>query len=197
MRILLATPLYPPDIAPSALYVKELAARLAARHSVSVIAYGHLPEEIKGVTIIPINKSSSRLRRLWRFGHTLGREAKKADVVIIENGPATELPASILSLLTGLQFIFHVTDTKAFLNNKKYSRRRIIRRLAAWRAKRIIVSLESMLPTLPKRAVANFIPHPPERPEILPFADYPEAELADYEKAWARHLKDLTNLLAT
>src|SRR3989344_9051256 len=40
MKIVLATALYPPDIAPPAPYVKELATRLAANHEVTIVTYG-------------------------------------------------------------------------------------------------------------------------------------------------------------
>ena len=157
MRILIATPLYPPDVAPSASYVKELATRLVGGHSVSVIAYGHLPEETKGVTIIPIAKNLSRPQRLWRFGCALSKAAKKADVVIIENGSATEAPAAILSFIIGLRYLFHITDTEAFTKDRRYSLRGIIRRLATRRATALIVSPELPSQTALKHQAINSI----------------------------------------
>ncbi len=197
MQILIATPLYPPDKTPSASYVKELATRLAAEHSVSVIAYGHLPEETREVTIIPIAKNLGTLYRLCRFGHTLSKEAKKADAVIIENGPATEAPTIILSLMTSFRYSFHITDTEAFIKGRQYSLRDIIRRLAARRAARLIISPGFGRQKALKHRVISSIPHPPERPEILPLEDYPQADMDNYEKAWTKHLKSLANLLAS
>ena len=195
MKILIATPLYPPDIAAPAPYVKELATRLAKDHEVTVIAYGHLPEEVVGVRLVSVPKNLSILRRLWRFTRVLRLEAKAADVTLIENGPATELPAALLSLFTRFRYVFHGTDTKSLINIKKYPVRGLIERLAITRAEQLIMC-EGYTPhqsTTMRGTVC--VPHPPERPEILPFAEYPKAEMSTYETAWKEHLLKLTTLM--
>ncbi len=98
MRILLVTPLYPPDIKEPAPYVKELANRLSVNHAVTVLAYNHLPEAITGVQIITIEKSDVLLVRLVRFFQALRDLARDADVLYMQNGPSVELPILLLSL---------------------------------------------------------------------------------------------------
>ena len=67
MRILLITPLYPPDIAGTAPYVKELAERLASAHTVTILTYGHIPELVPNVIIHTVEKSSLLPLRIIRF----------------------------------------------------------------------------------------------------------------------------------
>ena len=65
MKILIVTPLYPPDIAGHSAYVKELALRLREAHTVTILAYNHIPEKIEGVNIITIQKHLPTLVRLF------------------------------------------------------------------------------------------------------------------------------------
>jgi hypothetical protein len=96
MRVLVLTPLFPPDVAPSAVYVKTLLAKLQKQgHTITCIHYGEFPEQVAGVTFVSTKKSISRFGRLIRFGVALWRH-RQADVCLIENGPSVELPAAFL-----------------------------------------------------------------------------------------------------
>jgi hypothetical protein len=83
MRILLASPLYPPDIAEPAPYVKELALRLSASHSVTVLTYGKHPETIERVRMHSVDKSTPRLVRLKAYTRALGAGLASAAVVFV------------------------------------------------------------------------------------------------------------------
>lgn len=174
MRILITTPLYPPDIAPSATYVKELARRLSFEHKVAILAYGHLPEEINSVEIKVVNKRKMLLLRLIKYTIALFSMASKADIIYSENGPSVELPLGIFRLLKRKALILHIGDKEA----RKYSENRSYLRLIT----RFIGESEVVTDT------------PIKRPEILPFDEVPSAEISRYEESWKKHVRLLNNI---
>jgi len=170
MRIVIATPLYPPDTAPQASYVKELATRLGTLLQVTIVAYGSYPEAIPGVRIVPVSKHQPKLLRLLAFFWILYRETRNAEVLYAENGPSAELPVGLLVRLIRLKLVVHLGDQPAHL-----------------RAAR----LEHFMTSRASNIVSE-IPLP--RPEILPFTLYPEEALRAYEASWQEHIAMLTTL---
>ena len=176
MKIVIATPLYPPDIEPTAVYVKELARRLAhIGEEVTVATYGRLPEPIPGVRIIGVDKRAGLLTRLINFRHALNKAAQDADVVYIENGPSVELPVA-LSSFRG-KIILHLGDPAAHA----YAQKKFLRGLIEGR--------------VAKRARSVISDSPLIKPEILPFA--PAPDMAPYEASWSEHLGDLMHVFTT
>ncbi len=178
MRILLATPLYPPDIAEPAPYVKELAKRLSKEHIVTIVAYGTLPEKIQGVRIIAVNKRRPLLLRLLAYTTALVRASRDADLIYAENGASVELPAGLVALITGRPLVIHIGDKDAHeraARNKLYF---FIEKFAILRAQRTIIET------------------PMKRPEILPLEPRPDAALAAYEASWSMHFNSLNTIFA-
>jgi hypothetical protein len=175
MRIAIATPLYPPDIAEPAPYVKELAKRLSGRHTVTVIAYARLPEKVPGVEIIAIDKRKPLPLRLIAFFFALLKTAKKSDVLYTQNGPSVELPAWLVASLTRTPLVVHIGDTAAHEYAAGHPLRRTIESAALARARSVINS------------------SPLVRPEVLPFVTPPVEQLAAYEESWNKHLEILEN----
>ncbi|MES2668693.1 MAG: glycosyltransferase [Patescibacteria group bacterium] len=178
MRIVIATPLYPPDIALPAPYVKELARRLAYTHDVTVVAYGRYPEAIPGVRILVASKRYPLPIRLVAFFQLLLRAAKDADALIIENGPSVELPASVLALLTPIRLVMHVGDRDAHERARVSEMLGRIERFAQDRA----------------HAVISDLPEP--APEILPFDEPSLGSFKGYEASWEAHLARIETALA-
>lgn len=178
MRVVIATPLYPPDIAPQAVYVKELAKRMSGEHTVTVVAYGSYPEEVPGVRIVSVSKRHPKLFRVLAFTWELYRATRGADILYAENGPSVELPVSLLTLLPHPRLIVHMGDSDA-----------------ATRAE-VSVPHGKLLTGMTKRAVHVETSTPLTRPEILPFAPRPEQELAAYEESWKQHVSLVTTLCA-
>ena len=81
MRILIATPLFPPDTAPAAVYAKELAARLSGLHEVSVVAYSYIPEQVPGAQIHAVSKRQPVPIRITAFMAALFQKARHADIL--------------------------------------------------------------------------------------------------------------------
>ena len=176
MKIVLATPLYPPDIADPAPYVKELAKRLSSRHEITIVTYGHIPEKISGVKIVTTDKRKPLLVRLIKYGATLVREARGADVVYAQNGPSVELPVLFVSLFTHTPIILHFGDSLAHERAASYPLLKLLERFTLSRAKEILHDTV------------------PERPEIISFKPRPVAALNEYEIKWDTHLKLLEKI---
>jgi glycosyltransferase involved in cell wall biosynthesis len=99
MKIIIATPLYPPEIGGPATYTRELVERLHNQHELTIIAYTNNNESFPGSTLVPINKSASLIHRLLAFTKQLYRIAKAADVIYVQNAVAAGLPAMIVGKL--------------------------------------------------------------------------------------------------
>lgn len=167
MRILIATPLYPPEVADAAAYAKELARRLSKNHEVAVVAYAHLPEMLPKVRVVTIEKRRPRLMRLRAFRAALAREAARADAVVALNGASVELP-----LIFGIKvpIIFCIADRAA------HAHAGMLERLARARARAVVHDA------------------PPQKSEILPLEPRPTAALAAWEAAWQAHTARLNAL---
>ncbi len=175
MKIVLATPLYPPDIAEPAPYIKELARRLAANHAVKVVVYGHLPEQVPGVTVIAVDKRRPLPFRLLSYTIALMRAARGADVLYAQNGPSVELPLIFVSRIKRMPLFMHIGDKAAHEYAARHPLRRLIERLAFRKA----------------RAVEGT---PQPRPEILPFDPRPDAALAAWKESWYGHMQELGHI---
>lgn len=172
MRVLIVTPLYPPEVADAALYTKELARRLSKSHKVTVVAYARLPEEVCGISIVTIDKRQPRLARLRAFREALVRAVKNADIVLAINGASVELPLLFTPLPKSVRLVFCIADAVA------HARASLIERLAFARADTVVREL------------------PPRRPEILPLEPEPTEALAAHEASWATHLRVLESLFS-
>ena len=178
MKIVLATPLYPPDIAAPAPYVKELARRLSARHEVTIVAYAHLPEQVPGVRIVAVRKRRMLLVRLFFYTLALWRAARNADILYIQNGASVELPAGAVKLFLSVPFFIRIGDSSAHARAAESMFLGFIERFARRFSSGVLVDML------------------PQRPEILPFEPRPAEKLASYEEAWREHLHALENKFA-
>ncbi len=102
MKIVIATPLYPPEIGGPATYAKLLEDRLPERGiEVCVLPFAtvrHLPPGIRHAVYA------------WR----LLQMAKKADVILTQDTVSTGLPATIASLLSGKKLVVRVPGDYAW-----------------------------------------------------------------------------------
>lgn len=173
MRIVLATPLYPPEIALPAPYIKELAKRLTTLHKVTIVAYARLPENVPGVTIVAVDKRKPLPLRLLSYFFALRKAAKDADVIYTENGASVELPVGILSFFTKQSPIIHIGDQAAHERA---------------RANFVLKSIEQFAFSRAQKIVADI---PLSKPEILPLEPFPVEKIAAYEQSWGTHLHTL------
>lgn len=193
MKVLIVTPLYPPDIAGSAPYVKEFARRLAGgAHAVTILAYSHLPEAVPGVRIRTVEKSSPLPVRIGAFTRALRRELAAADAVLVENGPSTELPLLLAHAGYRKKIVFHCYDETALARARVSPWHRLLLALGARSAARTLVHGSERT-----AADAISVERPAERPEILPFSPFPKDALAAYEQSWSEHVARITRIFET
>ena len=178
MKIVLATPLYPPDIAEPAPYVKELARRLSEKHTVTIVTYAYIPEKIPGVSIVAINKHRSLPIRLMNYTVALWRTSRSAEVIYAQNGASVELPVSVVKFFTRVPLIIRVGDKTSHARAERQPLFHIIERIAERHASHIVHD------------------SPLSKPEWLPFKEIsPEAQTA-YETSWEDHVRKLEDLFA-
>lgn len=169
MKIVIATPLFPPDIAAPAPYTKELAGRLTKHHEVTLVIYGRLPEHVDGVRFVCVDKRASRPTRLLRFATTLWRAARNADVLIVENGPSVELPFILIRPFVRARTLLHIGDPSTYDEAHMTWLKKALHKLARTSAQHVVDS------------------SPYVHPEILPFSPHPTEALAAYEASWKKH----------
>jgi hypothetical protein len=198
MKILIATPLYPPDIAGHAPYVKELATRLRSMHNVTILAYNHIPEKIDGVTILPVEKNQPLVRRLFQYTHLLLQEAKRADVVYVQNGPSTEFPLSMVAPFVHAPFVLRLGDETALCHAQHEKFHALLLRIALHSTRAIVTHRESSAytPTYARsiQKKVHDLTRPHARPEILPFSEFPTHLMDTYEASWNAHITELIHL---
>jgi glycosyltransferase involved in cell wall biosynthesis len=114
MKIVLATPLFPPEIGGPATYVKELAERLRDDHEVTVVAYATTSENIPGVRLITVSKRRPLPLRLLKFALVLFDAAKGADVIYAQNAVAAGLPAVLVGRLRRVPVVIKFVGDEAW-----------------------------------------------------------------------------------
>jgi hypothetical protein len=199
MKILIATPLYPPDINEPAPYVKELAGRLSVKHAVTVLAYNHIPEQVTGVEIIPIEKSVILPVRLWRFFGALMRASWENDVLYVQNGPSVELPTLLLSFFTRTPLYLRLGDEVALAYSQATPLPRRLLLTLVGRVRGVVTHTDTgnasafLMKGLPSSRIHN-MERPLSRPEILPFTPYLIEADTNYQTSWNTHIDALTSL---
>ncbi|MBI5405876.1 glycosyltransferase family 4 protein [Candidatus Kaiserbacteria bacterium] len=99
MKIILATPIYPPEIGGPATYTKELALRLRGDHEIVIVAYATTSERVEGTTLITASKRRPLPLRLLKYMILLFKAARDADVIYVQNAVASGFPAAVVGLL--------------------------------------------------------------------------------------------------
>ena len=169
-KILIAAALYPPDVTDPAPYIKALATRLSRNYRVTLLVYGNLPEQISGVSIKVVPKHIGIISRLVKYTTKLWQLTKQHDVVLVQNAPSTELPATLVGLLYKSKLVLQHSDQKVSysgLNN-------LIHTVARWRTR---AQIELLVPAA--------------QLEVIPFSPPTAAEYAAFETAWSQHLTSL------
>lgn len=114
MKIILATPVYPPEIGGPGTYIKELAIRLRVAHDIVIVAYASTSEKISGTTLVTINKRQFLLLRLLKYTVKLFSAARGADVLYVQNGVASGLPALIVGKLRRIPIVLKFVGDEAW-----------------------------------------------------------------------------------
>jgi glycosyltransferase involved in cell wall biosynthesis len=114
MKIIIATPIYPPEIGGPATYTKELCERLHKDHDITVIAYTDVREAFTGTKLIPISKRRPLPVRLIKFFFAVLKASRGADVIYVQNAMAAGLPVALVSIITGKPFVLKFVGDEAW-----------------------------------------------------------------------------------
>ncbi len=190
MKILILSPLYPPDIADPAPYIKELGKRLRDRHSVTILTYGNIPEKVEGVRIIATSKFKPLFIRIALCILKAVYLAFPADIIIVQNGASMELPGLLASIITQTPMILKIDD---MLGHSRSSDKFLYTMIQRW----TICSSVTVITTSENLQIAKIlnIPRVDKKPIISIFEPVSQNEITQYELSWNDHLKKLETLM--
>lgn len=114
MKIVIATPLYPPEIGTPAAYVKKLGQHLSSKHEVTIVAYARTVEHAEGVNVITVNKQRPLFVRLFAYTAALLRETSGADIIYVQRAMASGLPALIVGRFRNIPVVLNFIDDEAW-----------------------------------------------------------------------------------
>ena len=114
VKIILATPVYPPEIGGPATYTKELATRLKSEHEIVIVAYASTSEIIPGTTLFVASKRRPLPLRFLKYFTILFKAARGADVIYVQNAMAAGLPAVLVSMLRGIPLVLKFVGDEAW-----------------------------------------------------------------------------------
>lgn len=114
MKIVVATPMYPPEIAEPAPYVKEASRRLSVDHEVTIVAYASTSEKTPGANLITVDKRKPLPVRLLKYTYTLFRASRDAEIIYVQGGTAAGLPAVIVGHLRNIPVVLRFNEDEAW-----------------------------------------------------------------------------------
>ena len=114
MKIIVATPIYPPEIGGPATYVKELCERIREKHDITVVAYTDAREAFPGTKLISISKSHSLYIRLIKYIFALWKVSRGKNLIYVQNAMAAGLPVAIVSMFRNIPFIVKFVGDEAW-----------------------------------------------------------------------------------
>ncbi len=114
MKILITTPVWPPEIGGPATYTKELAQKLKNQHQITVAAFADKPEIIEGIHLTATSKRRPLFIRQIIYLKTILALGKKSDLIYTQNAMAAGVPSVIVSKLLGKPLILKFVGDSAW-----------------------------------------------------------------------------------
>jgi len=114
MKIIITTPLYPPEIETLSFYVKNVATKLCKEHEITIVAYASTAEKIPGVKLITISKRQPLLMRFLKYSIALLKASKNADIIYAQNSVTAGLPSIIVKYIRKIPIILNFAENEAW-----------------------------------------------------------------------------------
>lgn len=114
MKILIATPIYPPEIGGPATYVKELCSHLSPTHTITVVAYTDEHIAFPNTKLIAVSKQQSFFVRFPQYIWAVWKASKDADVIYVQNAMASGLSVALVSMMRGIPFVLKFVGDEAW-----------------------------------------------------------------------------------
>lgn len=120
MKILLATPVYPPEIGGPATYTVEIVERLHNNHDIKIVALADNPKVLDGASLTTISKKQRIWTRLWKTYKAILKEGKDRDVIYVQNALAAGFPAVLAGKKLGKPVLIKFVGDEAWERSKQY-----------------------------------------------------------------------------
>lgn len=114
MKILIATPIYPPEIGGPATYVKELCGHLSSTHDITIVAYTDECDAFPNTKLIAVSKQQSFFIRFPKYIWETWKASQDADVIYVQNAMASGLPVALVSMVRGTPFVLKFVGDEAW-----------------------------------------------------------------------------------
>lgn len=114
MKIILATPLFPPEIGGPATYVKEICERLSGTYELIVVAYADDAVASPGTKLISVSKKQLLIVRLLKYIFVLWRAARAANLIYSQSAVASGLPTAITAMFRKIPFVVKFVGDEAW-----------------------------------------------------------------------------------
>lgn len=125
MKLLITTPIFPPEIGGPATYIYELCRRWSEKHEISVITFGENPKPIAGIKVTPVRlkyRLFGSLQRQSRLLYAILKQLPKADVLYAQGpfvvGLMSALAAWMMRKRLVIKFVGDLTWENAFGSGK-------------------------------------------------------------------------------
>lgn len=127
MKIIIATPIYPPEIGGPATYTKELCGHISNKFDTTVVTYTNSANAFPNTNLIPVGKGRPLPIRLGIFFLKLLRASKGVSVIYVQNAMAAGLPVAFVHILTGIPFVLKFVGDEAWerASQKKLTTKRL------------------------------------------------------------------------
>ncbi len=114
MKIVLATPLYPPEIGGPATYIIELTERTHEAHEITIVAFASTSKPAKGAHLVTVSKRRALPLRLLKFTWVLWKESRGKDIIYAQNAVAAGFPSVIVGILRGIPVVIKFVGDEAW-----------------------------------------------------------------------------------
>ena len=114
MKILVATPIYPPEIGGPATYAKELAKHLHEKHNITIVAYTDVRGPFPGTKLIAVSKKQPLPVRLVKFFLAVWKASQWCDLIYVQNAMAAGLPVALVSIFRKKPFVLKFVGDEAW-----------------------------------------------------------------------------------
>ena len=126
MKILISTPIFPPEIGGPATYTMEVARRLQERsHKIHIVAFTDVKPQVKGLEVTPVRVSYpmlGTLLRQTRLFFALLSSAKDKDLIYLQDPVVVGVASLLAGKITGKPLVLKFVGDSIW--EKEYSLRR-------------------------------------------------------------------------
>jgi glycosyltransferase involved in cell wall biosynthesis len=122
MKLLIVTPIFPPEIGGPATYVHELCERLHSKHYIDVVTFGNTAQKVKGVSIKNVKLKNGPFGRQFNLLKAILNKSKDVDLIYSQGPFVVGLMSYVVSRIRrkplAIKFVGDLVWETAFGNGK-------------------------------------------------------------------------------